>query len=172
MVKVMFVCHGNICRSPMAEFVFKKMVKDAGLEEKVQICSRATSCEEILAGKGNPIYPPAKRELTLHNIPVTEKFAERVSTEECYDYDYIIVMDSNNLRNMNPFVKNDDSLKNKIWKMLDFESVTEGDLLSDNERLTGGDIADPWYTGNFPLTYNQIEKGCKGLLNFIFSCGV
>lgn len=150
----------------MAEFIFKKMVKDAHLNGMVEICSRATSCEEILAGRGNPVYPPAVRQLQIHGIPMEEKFAERITTEECRQNDIIVVMDDNNLRNMEPFIGADKALHAKMWKMLDFESI-DSPKDASAARLTGDNIADPWYTGNFPLSYSQIERGCKGLLNYV-----
>lgn len=148
MKKIMFVCHGNICRSPMAEFIMKKLVKDEGLENDFKIQSSATSSEEIWNGIGNPIYPPALAELKKNNIPVTEKRAVQLTAEDYDKYDMFICMDSNNLRNINHILKSDP--QNKISRLL-------------KEK----DVADPWYYGNFDVTFNDITKGCKALLEIL-----
>ena len=145
MIKIMFVCHGNICRSPMAEFIMKKLVADKGLEKDFLIKSSATSSEEIYCGIGNPIYPPALAELKRNNIPVTEKRAVQLKSSDYEKYDMFICMDSNNLRNIKRIFPND--ADNKIKP-----------LLSDK------DVADPWYYGNFDITFSDIKKGCKALL--------
>ena len=141
MIKIMFVCHGNICRSPMAEFIMKKLVFDMGYSDKVYIASSATSTEEI----GNTIYPPALAELKRNNIPVTEKHAVQLKASDYDNYDMFICMDENNLRNIKRIFKSDP--QNKISK-----------LLKEN------DVADPWYYGNFDTTFNDITIGCKALL--------
>lgn len=147
MIKVMFICHGNICRSPMAEYIFKKMVRDEGIEDKFFIASAATSYEEI----GNDIYPPAKRELRNRGVPFESRSARRITKEEYKDYDYIIAMDSNNIQN--PKYIFDDKDK-KVYKLLEFLGSSD-------------DVADPWYYGNFDKTFDDIERGCKALLKYI-----
>ena len=129
MIKVLFICHGNICRSPMAEFVFKKIVKDNGLEKEFYISSAATSTEEI----GNSVYPPAKRKLAEHNISCEGKKAIQVTKSDYDKYDYLIVMEEYNIRNLMRIIKNDKD--NKVHRLLDF---------TDKPK----DIDDPWYTGD------------------------
>ena len=145
MTKIMFVCHGNICRSPMAQFVMQDMVDKAGLHDEFYISSAATSTEEI----GNPVHPGTRRKLNENGISCEGKRAVQIKAADYERYDYIIVMDSLNMRNLRRIIKNDD--KQKIHKLLDF---TPG----------GSDIADPWYTGNFDVTYSDIVRGCRGLL--------
>lgn len=150
MIKIMFVCHGNICRSPMAEFIMKKLVKDSGLEDEFLIKSSATSTEEIWNGVGNPVYPPAKAELKKHGISCEGKRAVQLT---CYDYDkydLFIGMDSANIRNMNRILGGDP--ENKIRKLMDYTD-------------RGGDVADPWYTRSFDVTYLDVLDGCKSLLD-------
>ena len=150
MIKILFVCHGNICRSPMAEFVMKDLVKRAGLENEFFISSAATSTEEIWNGVGNPVYPPAKRELARHGIACGGKRAVLLRKEDYDRYDMIIGMDHNNLRNMKRILGDDP--EGKISLLLDY-----------TDRR--GDIADPWYTGDFSKTWDDILEGCKGLLD-------
>ena len=145
MTKILFVCWGNICRSPMAEFIMKKLVADKGLENEFLIKSSATSSEEIYCGIGNPIYPPALRELKANNIPVGEKRAIQLKASDYDKYDMFICMDSNNLRNIKRIFPND--VNNKIRP-----------LLSDK------DVADPWYYGNFDETWADIYEGCRRIL--------
>ncbi len=145
MVKVLFVCHGNICRSPMAEFILKDMVKKLGIEKEFEIRSAATSTEEI----GNSLYPPAKAKLAEHGIPCAGKTAVQMTKADYDYYDYIIAMDRYNLHNMKKFVGNDE--KKKVLLMLDYTDRS-------------GDVADPWYSGDFETTWNDIYKGCKGFL--------
>ena len=148
MIRVLFICHGNICRSPMAEFVFKDMVKKKGLEDKFYIASAATSTEEI----GNPVHPGTVRKLKEVGISVDGKTAFQIKKSDYDSYDYIIVMEEYNIRNLKRIIKSDP--ENKVNKLLDFTS-------------TPGDIDDPWYTGNFDITYEEIYKGCQGLLEHI-----
>ena len=148
MIKIMFVCHGNICRSPMAEFVFRDMIKNAGLADKFSVCSSATSTEEIWGDIGNPVYPPAKAELKKHGIICDGKRAVQLKYSDYDKYDLFIGMDSNNIRNMQRILKGDEA--GKIRKLLDY--------------CGGGDVADPWYTGDFSTTYNDIVRGCTALL--------
>ena len=143
MIKIMFVCHGNICRSPMAEFVMRDIVKKADLSDKIHIASSATSREEI----GNPVHHGTRKKLAEYGLSVDGKTARQITKEDYNNYDYIIVMDSYNLHNLQRIIGSD--TKNKVYILLDFAD--------------GGDIADPWYTGNFDRTYDDILKGCKGL---------
>ena len=149
-MKIMFVCHGNICRSPMAELVMRDLVKKKGLSERVQVASCATSTEEIWNGVGNPIYPPARRELARHGIPVDEnKRAVQLRRDDYDKYDLFVGMDSANIRNMHRILGGDP--EKKIRKMMDYTSRP-------------GDVADPWYVGNFDVTYRDIYEACEGLL--------
>ena len=147
MIRIMFVCHGNICRSPMAEFIMKKLVTDAGLQKDFYISSSATSCEEIWNDIGNPVYPPARSELKKHGISCEGKRAVQLKREDYNNYDYFIGMDTYNIRNMKNILGND----KKIHKLLTFAGRSD-------------DVADPWYTNDFETTYNDIYSGCNGLL--------
>lgn len=146
MIKVLFVCHGNICRSPMAEFILKKLVKEQGIEQEFLIASRATSSEEI----GNPVYYLAKEKLRDVGISSEGKQAQKLKPEDYDQYDYIIGMDAENIREMKRIFGKTD----KIYKLLDFTETKK-------------DIADPWYTRDFETTYQEIVKGCLGFLDFI-----
>ena len=145
MIKVLFVCHGNICRSPMCEFVLKDMVKKAGLEDMFSIESAATSREEI----GNDIHPGTKRKLSEHNIPFSKRRARQITKDDYHKFDYLIGMDDANIRNMIRITGADRD--KKVFKLLDF---------AGNDRS----IADPWYTGNFDETYEDVAEGCQALL--------
>lgn len=146
MKKILFVCHGNICRSPTAEFIMKDMVKKAGLEAEFEIASAATSTEEL----GNGVYPPAKRMLAAHGISCEDKRARQIRPEDYRYYDYLIGMDQYNMRNMLRFFKNDP--ESKLYNLLDFAG------------RVGEAVADPWYTGDFQTAWDDIESGCAGLL--------
>lgn len=145
MIKILFVCHGNICRSPMAEFVMKDLVNKKGMADQFEIASAATSTEEI----GNPVYPPAKRKLKEHGISCEGKTARQMTKEDYVYYDYIIAMDRFNLKNMTMFIGNDPD--NKVSLLMDFTHRP-------------GDVADPWYTGDFDATWNDVYEGCVGIL--------
>ena len=148
MIKVMFVCHGNICRSPMAEFLFKDMVLKCGLQDEFYICSKATSSEEI----GNGVHYETKKILNSLGIDCSCKKAIRMSKSDYKEYDYIIVMDRYNYNNVIKIVGND--IYNKIYFLLSFVGVSM-------------DIKDPWYTGNFKETYDDINLGLKAFLKYL-----
>lgn len=145
MTKLLFVCHGNICRSPMAEFVMKDLVKQAGLEDQFQIASAATSTEEI----GNPVYPPARRKLAEHGISCAGKTSRQLAKADYAQYDLLIGMDRANIRNMNRICGGDPDGKIKL--LLDYTARP-------------GDVADPWYTGDFDATWRDVLEGCRELL--------
>ena len=145
MIKILFICHGNICRSPMAEFIMKDLVRKAGLEARYEIASAATSAEEI----GNPVYPPARRELAEHGISCKGKTARQITRRDYADYDYLVAMEMYNLRNIRRIIPEDP--EGKISLLMAHAG-------------TGEDIEDPWYTGNFSKVYRQIERGCTALL--------
>jgi len=144
-MRILFVCHGNICRSPMAEFVMKHLVAEAGLSDQIEIASAATSTEEI----GNPVYPPARRKLAEHGIGCEGKTARQMTRDDYRYYDTVIAMDRNNLRNLRRMFGDD--TEHKI------------SLLMDHTRRPG-DVADPWYTGDFEATWRDVLEGCRGLL--------
>ena len=148
-IRIMFVCHGNICRSPSSEFIMKKLTGDSNLSDRFEISSSATSTEEIWNGVGNPVYPPMKRELEKHGIDCTGKRAVQLQRSDYGKYDFFIGMDSANIRNMHRIFGSDP--ENKISKLMDYTS-------------TGGDVADPWYSERFDIAYSDIYKGCTGLL--------
>ncbi len=147
-IKILFVCHGNICRSPMAEFVMKEMVKNSGLQERIYIESAATSTEEL----GNPVYPPARRIMAQHGIDCKNKTARQITRTDYDEFDYIVAMDEYNIRNMRRFFGNDP--ENKVSLLLSWA----------NENR---EVADPWYTGDFEATWDDVNLGCKALLEQI-----
>ena len=150
MIRIMFVCHGNICRSPMAEFVMRKLVNEAGLSDEISVASSATSTEEIWHGQGNPVYPPAKAELKKHGLSADGKYAVQLQASDYVKYDYFIGMDTMNIRNMKRILGSDD----KVYKMMTFAGRSD-------------DVSDPWYSGDFRKAYNDIEEGCRGLLQYL-----
>lgn len=149
MTRILFICHGNICRSPMAEFILKDMVEKQGRTKEFFIASCATSTEEIWNGVGNPVYPPAKAELAKHGISCGGKRAVQLQKADYVNYDLLIAMDSNNLRNIHRMLGGDPD--RKVRKLMDYTP-------------RGGDVADPWYTDRFDIAYRDIEEGCRCLL--------
>ena len=148
MIKVMFVCLGNICRSPMAEFVFKDYVRKQGKEDEFYIESSATSSEEY----GNPVHRGTVRKLNEEGILMTPRFAKKLRREDYQKFDFILGMEERNVYNILGIVGDDK--ENKVCRLLDY---------SDNPR----DIADPWYTGNFDVTYDDIVEGCKAFYEYL-----
>ena len=147
MHNMLFVCHGNICRSPMAEFVMKDLVAKAGLESQFHIESAATSTEEI----GNPVYPLARQKLREHGIDCSGKTARQLTRADGEKFDLLIGMDSANLRNMRRICGDSEE---KIHLLLDFTQRP-------------GDVADPWYTGDFDATWRDVLEGCRGLMEYL-----
>lgn len=145
MKKILFVCHGNICRSPMAEFIMKKLVENARRQGDFHIASAATSTEEL----GNSVYPPARRKLAEHGISCDGKTARQLTRRDYDEYDLLIGMDSYNIRNMKRMCGGDP--EGKIHLLMDFTDRP-------------GEVADPWYTGDFNATYRDCMEGCEGLL--------
>ena len=152
MIKILFVCHGNICRSTMAEFIMKQKVEERGIEEDFYIESCATSSEEI----GNPVYPPAKQVLQRRGINCSAKRARKITKGDYERFDYIVCMDSNNLRNLKLMFPNDNG--KKISKILSFTGIDR-------------DVADPWYSGDFSATEEDVCIGCEAILKYIEKSG-
>lgn len=161
MIKILFICHGNICRSPVSEFILKDMIEKRGLKEQFEIASAATSTEECYGGHGNPIYPPAQAELRRHGIGNTDytnfknKRARQVTRADYDYYDYLLCADSANIRNTIRITGED--TEGKIRLLLDFTD------------RPGRSISDPWYTGDFETTYEDVLEGCEGLLLHILA---
>ena len=153
MKKILFVCHGNICRSPMAEFIMKDLIQKAGLEDQFYIASAATSTEET----GNPVYPPARRKLAEHGIGCAGKTARQLTKGDYSQCDLLIGMDSANLRNMRRICGGDPN--GKIHLLMEYTDRP-------------GDVADPWYTGDFEATWQDVLAGCSGLLEHLQCDGV
>ena len=145
MTKILFICHGNICRSPMAEFVLKDMVAKLGMSGDFFIASAATSTEEL----GNPVYPPARRMLQKHGISCAGKTARQMNRRDYTEFDLLIGMDGANLRNMRRICGGDPEDKLRL-------------LMEYTDRP--GDVADPWYTGDFETTWQDVQEGCRGLI--------
>lgn len=157
MIKVLFVCHGNICRSPMAEFIFRRMAEERHASCRFTVASAATSTEEIgWDGTGNPVYPPARTELKKHGIDCTGKRAVQLRREDYGKYDLLIGMDRQNIRNMHRMLGGDP--EGKIRMLMDYTARP-------------GDVADPWYTGDFGVTYRDIAEGCAALLEKLLKEG-
>ena len=150
MIRILFVCHGNICRSPMAEMVMKELVRRRRLEDCFFIASCATSTEEI----GNPVYPPARAELARRGIPCEKRGARQLTRRDYEEYDLLICMDENNLRNIRRMLPGDP--QGKVHKLMEY-------------ALSHADVADPWYTDRFDVCYDNILAGCEGLLNALMN---
>ena len=149
LTRIMFVCHGNICRSPMAEFIFKDLAAKRGVSDRFVINSSATSTEEIWNGIGNPVYPPARAELAKHGLSCEGKRAVRLERSNYDEYDLFIGMDDANISNILRIFGGDPD--GKVRKLMDYTS-------------RGGDVADPWYSGRFDVAYRDIADGCTALL--------
>ena len=152
MIRILFVCWGNICRSPMAEFVMKDLVEKAGLGDYFYIESAATSSEEIWGGRGNPVYPPAREELARHGLSCDGKTARKMTKDDYDRFDYLIGMEKLNIRYMLQILGGDP--EGKVSTLLSFAGLERG-------------IADPWYTGDFKSTYKDVVQGCEALLQHI-----
>lgn len=148
MIKILFICHGNICRSTMSQFVFQHMVNNLNIADQFYIDSRATSTEEL----GNPPHRGTVTKMREVGIPVISHRATQISWSDYHKFDYIIGMDTWNMRNLDRMLKGDPD--GKVYKLLSFAG-------------TDRDIADPWYTGNFDETYDDVVEGCEGLLAFL-----
>ena len=152
MIKVLFVCHGNICRSPMAEFVLKDMVAKCGLAEQFEIASAATSTEEIFNGVGNPVYPPAKAELAKHGLSCEGKRAVQLKSSDYDYYDYLIGMDTKNISNMERITGHKEGTKIRL--LLDFNNQSKS-------------VRDPWYYDYYDETYWDVVTGCTAFLKYL-----
>ncbi len=156
-IRVLFICHGNICRSPMAEFILKDMVAKRGIADRFQIASAATSTEEIWNGVGNPVYPSAKAELAKHGISCEGKRAVQLKASDYDDYDYLIGMDSNNMRNMERMTGH--KRGGKMRMMLEYAGEFR-------------DCRDPWYSRRFDETYSDVVTGCTAFLDYLEQEGI
>ena len=148
MIRVLFVCHGNICRSPLAEYLFKDIARKAGMEDLFTVSSAATSYEEL----GNPVYPPVRRILEARGIECTKKRAVRMNRSDYDAYDWLICMDGRNLRGLRDII--DDDAKGKVHLLMEFAG-------------TKRDVADPYYSGDFDACLRDIEEGCRGLFRHL-----
>ena len=153
-IKILFVCHGNICRSPMAEFVMKYLVDKRGIADHYEIASAATSTEEI----GNPVYPPARAKLAEHGISCKGKQARQMTKDDYAYYDMIIFMDKWNILNARRFIG--------------FDKAHKASMLLDHCGRTGEQVADPWYTDDFDAAWDDVLQGCEGLLEEIEGSGI
>lgn len=148
MISILFVCHGNICRSPMAEFVMRDKLVRAGLQDIVKVQSAATSTEEI----GEDTHHGTRRILDKYNIPYTKRAARQITSRDIEDFDYIIGMDSRNMSNMRRFWGN--KHQEKLSMLMEWTGISR-------------DVADPWYTGDFQTTFEDIDAGCEALLTHL-----
>ena len=154
MTRILFICHGNICRSPMAEFVFKDLARRRGVSDRFFVASAATSTEEIICGVGNAVYPPARAELKKHGITCEGKRAVQLQKSDYNKYDLLLAMDEKNLYWIDRILGGDP--EGKVKKLLSFAG-------------RDGDIADPWYTGCFDATYRDVLEGCEALLTALLT---
>ena len=152
MKKILFICHGNICRSPMAEIVMKDLVKKAGLEEKYEVASAATTSEEIWNGVGNPVYPPARAKLREHGLSTEGKRARLMTRADYDEFDFLVGMDAENLYDMKRIAGGDP--EGKISLLMDYTTRPRS-------------VADPWYTGDFEATWQDVSEGTKALLAYL-----
>ena len=148
MFKILFICHGNICRSVMSEFIMRDLVANRGLSDRIQVASAATSREEI----GNDMYPPAKRKLDKEHIPYTRRHARQVTKSDYDEYDLLLCMEQYNILNLKRIIPDDP--EHKIHLLLDY---------TDNPR----DISDPWYTDDFDTAYDDIVEGCQAVMEYL-----
>ncbi len=193
MIKILFICTGNICRSPMAEFIFRDMLKKRGFDHEFIVASAATSSEEIYRGVGNPVYPPARKILAAHGISCEGKRAVQLRRSDYEKYDYLICMDRYNMQNAGIMLGGDP--QGKLHKLMEFarqpmeeESANNGHIRQSREATdtwysrrkaanaswyTSGtpDVADPWYTGGFETAYGDIVEGCAGFLEYLKETG-
>ena len=151
MIKILFICHGNICRSPMAEFVLKDMVRKMGIADQFVIASAATSTEEIWNGIGNPVYPPAREEMARHGISCEGKRAVQLKKSDYDNYDYLIGMDTANIRNIERMTGHHGG---KISMLLSFAGSNRS-------------VIDPWYSGKFDDTYRDVVIGCEAFIEHL-----
>ena len=156
MIRILFICYGNICRSPMAEFMFKDMVAKRGLENEFEIASAGTSDEEVINGKGNPVHPGTAAKLAEKGISCGGKRAVQLTRGDYDKYDYLICMDEMNIRHAKRIFGADK--EHKLSLLLDFTD------------RRGQSIADPWFTRNFDVTYSDIDEGLRGFLSFLALC--
>lgn len=152
MTRVLFICHGNICRSPAAELIFRRMLTEKGVSHRFTVASAATSDEEIWNGRGNPVYPPMAKELRAHGFSPDGKRAVQLSRDDLTKYDLFIGMDDANLRNMRRILG--EEAEGKVFKLMDFTP-------------RGGNVSDPWYTRAFDVAYADIYEGCGALLTHL-----
>lgn len=159
MTKILFICHGNICRSPMAEFIMKHLVSQAGRSADFEIASAAVSTEEI----GNDIYPPAKRMLASKNVPFEHRGARQMTCADYAYYDYIVCMDQSNLRWLRYIIGEDTD--HKVSLMMAWAITNDPSQITNMGNIR--DVSDPWYTGDFTKAYDDIFEGCQGMLKQI-----